>query len=296
VRHAERGREFIERNNGRIPRGSRSLIVAYLFHILASCNHERLQKMKQISDLPLIAGLLLVAILCYPMRAHAQKATAEIASEAPKWCEFAAQYLKRPSGAAFACSPKSPRCIRMYSCAKNFSTHPYDGQLRTSAGVPITDVDHHALYEDPKWSLLRSIGLLRHYYNDLDKRTALTIAETWAPWCDTNGSKIVHSGWGRTCNDGPGKAPASFTGPRCMRPADGHPLKGQCGPCNCPNELATFYAKDSGKGVNDDLTLFDAGGNPTHALNNILKRVVWMELGLQPSSNLIEGAIAIYKP
>jgi len=123
--------------------------------------------------------------------------------------------------------------------------------MKTAKGQPVTDIDHHVVYTDPKYSLSKTIALLHRYYSDLGHTTALSIAETWAPWCDTNGSKLYHLGWGRTCHDGVGAAPA-FTGHRCRKPANGVPLRGQCGPCNCPNELAEFYVKESGKGVNDD--------------------------------------------
>ena len=168
--------------------------------------------------------------------------------------------------------------------------------MQTAGGRPVTDVDHHVVYSDPKYSLAKTIALLRRYYLDLGHTTALSIAETWAPWCDTNGSKLYHLGWGRTCHDGVGAAPASFTGPRCLKPAEGVPLRGQCGPCNCPNELAEFYVKDSGKRAHDELDLFDAQGKPTPALNPVLRRVVRMELGYWPNHDLIDAAVTAYKP
>lgn len=219
-------------------------------------------------------------------------------SEAPHWCDFARRDLK-PSGLAeFNCMTEGSRCIRMnnYSCTKNSSSTPYEGQVIDASGKPVTDIDHHVLFEDPKWSLKKSIDVLRRYYMQRGLKSALAIAETWSPWCDTNGSKVTHLGWGRTCTDGPGAAPKSFTGPLCRRPADGKPLKGQCGPCNCPNEVAEFYVKDSAVAVSADLHLFDDKGVPTPSLKPVLKRVVWMELGLQPSDDFVSTAIAVYKP
>jgi hypothetical protein len=226
------------------------------------------------------------------------QSTAHTESEAPQWCAFARQYLETGNGLSFDCALEGRRCIRMnnYSCTKNFSPSAYEGQMVDAEGKPITDVDHHVLYEDPKWSIKKSIDVLRSYYIKQGKKSAIEIAETWAPWCDTNGSKLVHQGWGRTCKDGPGAVPATFNGPRCIRPTDGVPPKGQCGPCNCPNELAAFYAKDSGVGISVDLRIFDDQGIPTVALNKVLKRVVWMELGSRPSESLINNAIAVYKP
>jgi hypothetical protein len=238
----------------------------------------------------------LAALLCVAAPGHA--ASSQIQSEAPHWCDFARQDLKTSKHATFDCETQGNRCIRMnnYSCTKNASSTSYEGQIVDAAGKPVTDVDHHVLYEDPKWSLKKSINVLRTYYTKKGLKSALAIAETWAPWCDTNGSKVTHLGWGRTCTDGPGPAPKTFTGPRCSRPSSGIPLKGQCGPCNCPNEMADFYVKDSGIGVSADLHLFDDQGRPTAALNPVLKRVVWMELGFQASEDFINNAVAVYKP
>jgi len=216
--------------------------------------------------------------------------------EAPNWCSFARQYLTGNKQPAYDCQAEANRCIRMnnYSCTKNFSSKGYEGELVDSSGKAITDVDHHVLYEDPKWSIRKSIDILHSYYMQKGRTSALAMAETWAPWCDTNGSKLIHLGWGRTCKDGPGVVPASFVGPRCKRPAKGIPLKGQCGPCNCPNEIASFWAKDTGIDISSDLNIFDGNGNPTAMLNPVLKRVVWMELGHQPTQIFIDKAIAVY--
>lgn len=240
---------------------------------------------------PLFAALIPWFILL----PHAQSGE-RIASEAPRWCKWAIESLEQSSGAPFICSSKTPRCIKMnnYSCTKNSSARPYPGQVTTAKGLPVTDIDHHALYEEPKWSLLKTIAILKWYYNQRELHSAIQIAETWAPWCDTNGSKLVHLGWGRTCTDGPGPAPSTFTGPRCRKPT-GTPQRGQCGPCNCPNELAAFYVKGVGKTTRDDLHLFDAKGRSTPALKPVLKQVVQMELGYRPREKLVDGAISIYK-
>jgi hypothetical protein len=199
----------------------------------------------------LFGGALTAAVaFSQSAMAHPINRQAQITSEAPRWCDFAKENLTQGNGAPFVCHVESQRCIRLnnYSCNKNFSATPYEGQIKTADGRPVTDIDHHVVYTDPKYSLSTTIALLRRYYSDLGHTTALSIAETWAPWCDTNGSKLYHLGWGRTCHDGVGAAPASFAGPRCRKPTNGLPLRGQWGPCNCPNEIAEFYVKDPTKG------------------------------------------------
>lgn len=238
--------------------------------------------------------VFLVSVLwLLPMRSQAEPA---LVSEAPHWCDFAKANLDQTSGAPFVCLADKQRCIRMnnYGCTKNSSRVPYPGQVIASNGMPVTDVDRHALYSEPKWSLLKSIEVLHRYYTHFGKRSALAIAEIWSPWCDTNGSKQVHNGWGRTCRDGPGPAPASFTGPRCAIPVGGRPLKGQCGPCNCPSEAAEFYLRGSGKTVTDDAGLFDTQGEPLPALGPFLRQVITEELGSRPKLALVQDAISTY--
>jgi hypothetical protein len=250
-----------------------------------------------INILRLILQMLAVILLANDISAEAKAAGNVIASEAPNWCDSAINSLDQLSSIPFKCSLQTSRCIKMnnYSCTKNFSNVPYPGQMTSANNRPMTDVDHHVLYVDPKWSLLKTIDVLRRFYNE-GLHSAMAIAERWAPWCDTNGSKLLHEGWGRTCTDGPGRAPVSFHGPRCTKPANGRPLRGQCGPCNCPNEIAAFYLKGSGKGLDDDLTLFDAEGTPTSTLASVLRQVVAMELGYRPKPSLIEAAISAYRP
>lgn len=241
-----------------------------------------------------LVSLLLVSLV-HSSAAHAQRA---IQSEAPNWCVFAKQDLRTRSGAGVTCDANTPRCIKMnnYTCTKNSHDKAYEGQVMTPDGKPVTDIAHHALYVDPKWSVIEGIKFLSRYYNQLGLHSATAIAETWAPWCDTDGSARIHMGWGRTCTDYPGPAPASFTGPRCEKPAGGIPLKGQCGPCNCPNDMAAFYAKGSGKSVTDDLELFDKNGAPTAVMKAVLPHVVTEELGYVPQPELIDSAIEAYKP
>jgi hypothetical protein len=240
----------------------------------------------------LLIGLVFAAIALFAATALAID---KVADEAPDWCKFASKDLLTRAGKPFDCT-EAPRCVKMnnYSCTKNFPHTAYEGQVVTEEGVPVTDVDHHVLYQDPKWSLLAAVNFLHRYYVGLGKHSAIEIAETWAPWCDTDGSKVIHEGWGRTCEDGPGPAPATFHGPRCEKPASEKPAPGQCGPCNCPNEIAAFYVKHLDKGPEDDLELFDGTGNPTANLKKMLPQVITYELGYVPTQTLVDQALAVY--
>jgi hypothetical protein len=219
---------------------------------------------------------------------------ADIATEAPNWCNYAKQYLRGRDGSAFVCA-KAGRCIKMnnYGCTQNHSSVPAPGQMKTADGKPIHDAQKHVLYEHPKWSLHKSMHNLLRYY-DLHKRSLLTIAETWAPWCDTIGSKVQNGNWGRTCVDHLPSVPASFGGPRCKKsPA---PTKQQCAHCNCPNVIASFYSKGVSDSVNDDLQLFDNNRRPTPLMNKLLPRMFIFETGYVASDELVSDAIASFQP
>ena len=216
--------------------------------------------------------------------------------EAPRWCEYAKHYLSRHNGMEFDCRASKIRCIKMnnYGCSQNHGTVPYPGQLRTRAGQPVTDGQRHALYEHPKWSVHKTIATLLRYYSR-GKKTPLAIAETYAPWCDTRGSRQLNGGWGRTCSDGLPSVPTSFTGPRCARPS-GSPTRAQCEHCNCPSAIAEFYIRGTGGRITDPVQLFDENGKPSAPMRRFLKQIITLETGYVPSEGLVTEAIESFGP
>ena len=223
------------------------------------------------------------------------RAESEIVTEAPDWCANAQQYLRKQNGAAFDCA-KASRCIKLnnYGCSQNHSGTPFPGQLTTSEGKPVHDPQKHVAYEHPKWSLAKSIGTLLRYQTS-GKKSALAIAETYAPWCDTRGSKIKNGEWGRACSDSLPSVPASYA-PRCAKPASGQPSRLQCDHCNCPNLMAAFYIRGVINSVSDPIPLFDVSRKPTPLMSKFLPRVSTLETGYVPSDPLIADAISSFNP
>jgi hypothetical protein len=238
-----------------------------------------------------ICAAALVVLLLSAVDASAQ---ANIATEGPNWCAFAKQFLRNRDGSEFKCDT-ARRCIKLnnYGCIQNHSGTAAAGQLKTPDGKPVTDPQKHIVFEHPKFSLHRAINTLRRYH-DNGLRTTLAIAERWAPWCDTLGSKKLNGTWGRTCPDNLPSVSASHS-PRCAKPTKG-PAAGQCDHCNCPSQMAAFYAKGVADSSDTTIELFDADHRPTALMNRLLPRVFIFEQGLVPSDEFVADGIASYVP
>jgi hypothetical protein len=238
---------------------------------------------------------LCLLLSCLAVAGAARPTLAQTNTEAPRWCEFAKQYLRQRDGKAFDCVNAS-RCIKLnnYGCSQNHSATPYPGQLKTPQGSPVTDPQKHVLYEHPKWSIHKTIGTLLRYQTE-GKRSALAIAETYAPWCDTRGSKRMNGKWGRTCADRLPSVPPAFKGPRCTKVSE--PADEQCKHCNCPNRMARFYLRElAGIGIDDPIQLFDASRKPAPAMHKFLTQVFIYETGYVPSASLVAEAIGSFSP
>lgn len=216
------------------------------------------------------------------------------AVEGPNWCAHAQRHLRK-SGQPANCA-EVPRCVRLnnYGCTQNHSSTPFPGQVTTPDGRPVVDEQKHVVYEHPKWSLARSVGTLLRYQND-GKRTARLMAETYAPWCDTRGSKRTRNGWGRTCVDRLPSVPADYR-PRCERPAGEEASNQQCANCNCPNRTARFWIRGTARSIDERIDLFDAFGQPLPAMSRFLKQVSTIETGYVPSDQLVAEGIAVFRP
>lgn len=214
------------------------------------------------------------------------------AVEGPNWCAHAQRHLRK-NGQPPNCADVA-RCIKLnnYGCSQNHSRTPYPGQLTTPDGRPVVDDQKHAVYEHPKWSLAKTIGTLRNYQND-GKRTARLMAETYAPWCDTRGSKRTRNGWGRTCVDGLPSVPLNYA-PRCERPAAAEPGRQQCDNCNCPSSIARTWIRGTVPSIDDRVDLFDLLGQPLPAMSQFLKQVSTIETGFVPSAQLVADGIAAF--
>ncbi len=135
---------------------------------------ERHQRSAILSDSMRLTAVFLTAVFFMCTEALPQSSTAaNTASQAPRWCDFAREDLQAGNGSTFDCVSEGRRCIRMnnYSCTKNFSSEPYEGQLISRDGKAVTDIDHHVIYEDPKWSIKASIDILRRYYLQKGKKS-----------------------------------------------------------------------------------------------------------------------------
>lgn len=216
------------------------------------------------------------------------------AVEGPNWCAHAQKHLRK-KGKAPNCANVA-RCIKLnnYGCSQNHSRTPFPGQLTTPDGRPVVDAEMHAVYEHPKWSLAKTIGTLMRYQSD-GKRTARLMAETYAPWCDTRGSKRIRGGWGRTCVDRLPSVPLDYS-PRCERPASGEPGSQQCDNCNCPSRVARTWIRGTVQSIDDRVDLFDASGRPLPAMAQFLKQVSTIETGYVPSAQLVADAITVFRP
>lgn len=239
-----------------------------------------------------IMTLLLFASIAVAQTAP--KAASEPA-RAENWCAEAQKNLLAPGGVAVTCvQVEKKRCVLMnnYWCQKHTPGSPWRGTPKPGGGDGLADLDGHAIFENGDWSA-RAIAIdLRSKYVKRKLLTAVAIASAHSPWCDTLGSKAIVNGHGRTCNDGRAKPPASFKGPWCVAPTNPAPTTADCKPgCNCPPEIASKLVQNSGKGINDDLGLFDDKGVATSALNGVMGNLAVQEMGYRPNDAVIQRGI-----
>jgi hypothetical protein len=90
------------------------------------------------------------------------------------------------------------------------------------------------------------------------------------------------------------KPPISFTGPKC--PVAPKQINQCLAQCNCPPRIARQLTSGVGVGIDDDLGLFDANGEPTPKLSLVIKNLALQEVGMTVSDNLIQDGIALAKP
>lgn len=203
---------------------------------------------------------------------------------------------------------KTLRCVKMNNYGCLWQTK---GNWEGTPGPDGTNGAHdgeggnsgHAIFLHPKWSIVASLRWFERKasYNQ-SKRSALYLAERYAPWCDTIGSKGTKvdpktgTVWGRGCVGGK-QPPKGFKGPRCGKPASGKPSAAQCRVCNCPNSIAAFWLKGTSSGINDGLELFDADGKPTQTMLSIISWKVGLETGrYKPNQLVLDEALGLFEP
>lgn len=190
------------------------------------------------------------------------------------------------------------RCIKLnnYTCLRLAKGASYNWNGQTGL-----DYGRHIAFSKPEYSLRAQ---MRDYCSKKRRGvvSARDVKNANQPWCDTLGSHATYNGWGRTCNDGGKKPPATFDGPLCKRPDNGVPLPGQCSGCNCPDETgAESMIKgieiEAGKplSITADMGLFNTDGtvNKTRA-RQVLRNVVFKETGgMYPNDDVLERAFAL---
>jgi hypothetical protein len=228
----------------------------------------------------------------YGTAAHAQQV---VPPEAPKWCEYAQKYIEKNNGKPFECKI-ARRCTRMnnYGCVKQASSKPLLGTTWGGYSSGARDSKGHALFEHPKYSLLKMIGLLARYQRD-GLKSALAIQERYAPWCDTLGSAQFNRGWGRSCRGEP-KYPAAPVGysPMCKMPPNRMPLPRQCSACNCPSKSSEVLVAGTGLSTTEPLKLFDAAGKAQPLMVNVLRNLARQEQGVRITELLAQEAVETY--
>jgi hypothetical protein len=226
------------------------------------------------------------------------------------WSAYAERYLivwreNRPFSAA---KDKPTRCVR----ANNYGCmwQPAQSNWPGTPGPDGTDGAHdgegttngHAIFSHPKWSVAAAMRWFeRKTSGGTQPKSARQLAESYMPWCDTQGSAAVKADfsgrlWGRSCANGK-KPPAGFSGPRCQRPASGEPSPAQCQACNCPPEAARFWLNGTSHGIDDKLELFDGTGKPTATLQSLIGWKTAYETGkYKPNEALMAEAAAAFEP
>lgn len=214
-------------------------------------------------------------------------------TEAINWCEEAERSLTDKSGNPIKCASVSKRCVRMnnYWCQKHGSTS-WRGTPDSNGKDGNRDADGHAIFESAVWSARAiAIDLRAKYMRGLI--SAVDIASTYSPWCDTLGSRAVVQGHGRTCRDGRAKPPADFVGPVCEKPRTKAPKVDDCSKgCNCPPKIANVLTQRINIGTNDDLELFDASGRPLPNLLIVIGNLAKQEQGIYVRRDVIQKGIS----
>lgn len=226
--------------------------------------------------------------------------------EVKGWRDNAAKYLVRLDGTAFdpRVDTANLRCIRMnnYPCLKHPSAHPWRGTPRADGTDGARDGAGHAMFSDPKWSIVAAMQwFYRRTIGAGVRRSAYDLTQIYSPWCDTLGSvpsRVDRAGvaWGRNCGrtEGP---PAGFNGPLCRKPTNDVPLPHQCDACNCPSSQADYWMRKTGHDRDEKLTLFDRDGRPTDDLRRIVPRVIAIENGhYKPNASLMSAASDAFTP
>lgn len=226
--------------------------------------------------------------------------------EVKGWQDNAVKYLVRLNGTAFdpRVDTTNLRCIRMnnYPCLKHPSAHPWRGTPRVDGTDGARDGVGHAMFSDPKWSIVAAMQwFYRRTVGAGVRRSAYDLTQIYSPWCDTLGSvpsRVDRTGiaWGRSCGGREGP-PSGFKGPLCRKPPNDVPLAHQCDACNCPSSQASYWVKDTERTRDEKLTLFDRNGRPAEDLRKIVPRVIAIENGhYKPNAALMSAASDVFAP
>lgn len=216
--------------------------------------------------------------------------------EGPNWCAYAKQYVVTLHGKPFTCE-RALRCIKMnnYGCLKQRTHMPWPGTKWGRYGSGAYDVNGHAIFMDPKYSLLGAITTLARLQRS-GHTTALSLQLIYAPWCDTRGSRQYNLGWGRSCG-GEKRHPAAPVGytPMCKQPQNDVPLAGQCKACNCPTlDVRQQFLQGTGLRPTDPFPLFDEQGRGRPLLATVLRNIARQEQSMELSPELTDKAVQAY--
>lgn len=179
----------------------------------------------------------------------------------PGWEDAAsANLLERQSGAAvndwsLRRNRNSLRCARLnnYFCIKNVGWKGNVGEDRAG----------HTAFSDPVWSARAAARDLRRKY-ERGNLSAVEIANAYAPWTDTVGSRRLREG------------EQACTAPE--NPADQEHCAAQPH-CNCPPAYAAYMVEGTGLSISDDLKLLDARGEFNPIIHQVLRNMSGHEVG-----------------
>lgn len=191
----------------------------------------------------------------------------------PGWEEKAAEHLlergsdAQVTDATLSRNPNSLRCARLnnYFCIKNLGWRGNVGEDRAG----------HTAFSDPVWSARAAARDLRRKY-ERGLVSAILIADAYAPWTDTVGSRRLRSGE-RACT-----RPLDITDrSHCARQPH----------CNCPPAYAEAMVEGTQMSTSDDLRLVDANGRLSPTMNIILRNMSGHEVGFAyaQASTIREG-------
>jgi len=262
--------------------------------------HSNISLFAKAFDMRLFVTAITITLLLFVGSASADRY--RVQENAPDWCGMAAKYLE-PVGnrPAFKCAAdgsmiegKRSLCIRLnnYGCLwQRRATWPgtdikpgNDGAHDGRGGS-----NGHSVFRDPVYSLAAKF----HWFAIKRDKSALALAETYLPWCDTLGSVPRKGKFYRSCKLKPSQRLASRS--YCEKPVHGRPRLGQCSSCNCPSVLAEKWVAGSAFGVRDQLPLVSANGLPSDLLVEIALRNSVNELGgYRPNARAVAEAKALY--